>query len=128
MHSNELKVFIPKTQSYFYSDITVVKGEAKITDEYKDAITNPFLIIEVLSERTESYDRGDTFQAYRSVESIQEYVLVSQNKPLIEAFTRNTDNTWTLTEARGEGSLIKLRSLDLDLSLADVYAKVKFSS
>lgn len=128
VHSNDLKVFSPKTKSYFYPDIVVIEGEAELSDEYKDTITNPRLIIEVLSESTEGYDRGDKFQAYHSIESVQEYVLVSQDKPLIEVFTRH-ENTWYLTEAKGLDSRIKLQILNYDLSLAEVevYAKVKFS-
>lgn len=126
VHSSDLKVFNPKAKTYFYPDVVVIEGEAELTDEYKDTITNPRLIIEVLSDSTEGYDRGDKFQAYRSIDSLQEYVLVSQDKPLIEVFTRH-ENIWHLNEAKGLESQIRLQTLNYNLPLADVYAKVRFS-
>lgn len=126
VHGSDLKVFSPKTHSYFYPDVAVVKGEPQLTDAYADTITNPSLIIEVLSESTEGYDRGDKFQAYRTIESLQEYVLISQDKLLIEIFTRRDDG-WHLTEAKGLDDTIHLQTLSYELALADVYAKVKFA-
>jgi Uma2 family endonuclease len=127
VHSNDLRVANVGGDKYFYPDIVVIQGEPNFTDNIFDTITNPFLIVEVLSESTESYDRGDKFQAYRSLTSLQEYVLVSQDKPLIEVFSRHQDG-WRLTEASGLDSIIRLQKMNLDLSLEAVYAKVKFSN
>ena len=124
---SDLKVFIPSLARYVYPDVVVIQGNPAVTDERKDVVTNPMLIIEVLSESTEAYDRGDKFEAYRAVDSLREYVLVSQNKPHIELFSReSTNDAWKLTEASGLKSSIKLPVFDLNLSLAEVYAKVKF--
>jgi len=127
VHTSDLRVFVPKTQRYVYPDVVVVQGEPEVTDEQKDTVTNPLIIIEVLSESTEARDRGDKFEAYRTVDSLREYVLVSQDKPHVEVFSRDSVNdVWKLTEASGLDSSVKFSALDLDLVLAEVYAKVKF--
>jgi len=125
VHSNDLRVANSEGNKYFYPDVVVVQGEPNFVDDAFDTITNPFLIIEVLSDSTESYDRGDKFQAYRSIASLQEYVLVSQDKSLIEVFSRHQDG-WHLTEASGLEGSVKLENLGLALPLEAVYAKVKF--
>lgn len=128
VHNNDLKVYNARKESYFYPDVVVIKGEAKATDKHQDVIANPHLIIEVLSESTEGYDRGDKFQAYRTNESLQCYVLISQDKPLVEVFTKNSESQlWTLSEAQGLASNIKLPTLDAEIALSDIFAKVKFA-
>ncbi len=123
---SDLKVFLPLLNRYVYPDTVVIQGTPHTTDQHTDTITNPSVIIEVLSESTEGYDRGDKFQAYRSVESLQEYVLVSQDKPLIEVFTRQEDG-WYLHDAKGLDQIIRLQTLSYDLPLKEVYAKVKLA-
>ncbi|WPP48588.1 Uma2 family endonuclease [Catalinimonas niigatensis] len=133
VHSNDLKVYNSKKESYFYPDVVVIKGDAKATDKHQDVITNPYLIIEVLSESTEGYDSqsplwGDKFQAYRTNESLQSYVLVSQDKPLVEVFAKNSESQlWTLSEAQGLESNINLSPLNAEPALSDIFAKVKFA-
>ncbi|MEM9674989.1 MAG: Uma2 family endonuclease [Bacteroidota bacterium] len=124
---SDLKVFVPSFNSFVYPDVVVVQGEPEVTDEQKDIVTNPLIVVEVLSKSTEARDRGDKFEAYRTIESLREYMLVSQEKPHIEVFSRDsTSDMWKLTEASGLDSSIKLPALALDLSLEEVYAKVKF--
>ena len=126
-HTSDLHVFVPKTQRYVYPDVAVVQGEPMVTDEQKDTVTNPLVVIEVFSESTEARDRGDKFEAYRTIDSLREYVLVSQEKPHIEVFSRSSaQDVWKLTEASGLESNIQVPVLDLTLSLTDVYAKVNF--
>lgn len=125
VHSSDLKIFSPAMHGYFYPDVVVVKGEPHLTDTHADTITNPSLIIEVLLNSTEGYDRGDKFRAYRAIESLQEYVLVSQHEPFVEVFVRQDDG-WYLHDAKGMTQTIRLQTLSYDLSLAEVYAKVKF--
>lgn len=127
VHTSDLRTFVPKTQRYVYPDVVVVQGEPTVTDEQKDTVTNPLIVIEVLSESTEARDRGDEFEAYRTVDTLREYVLVSQDKPHIEVFSRDSpSDVWKLTEASGLESDIQLPALDLTLSLNDIYAKVNF--
>jgi len=82
----------------------------------------------VLSETTESYDRGKKFQHYRSIESLQEYVLVSQNEPRIEKYVRHGDGFWLLSEAVGIESKIEFASIECEIELREVYDKIDFSS
>lgn len=127
VHSSDLRVSIPSNNRFVYPDVVLLKGAPQVSEYHRDTITNPFMIFEVLSESTERYDRGDKFQAYRTLESLQAYVLVAQDKPLVEVFTRNAEtNQWVLSEARDLESHIQLPLLKEELPLADIYAKVKF--
>ena len=122
------KVRLPDARKFFYPDALVICGEPQFHDERRDIVLNPVLVIEVLSKSTEAFDRGAKFQAYRTIESLKEYLLVSQGAPLIEQYVRRDDGKWTLTAAEGlEGSLA-LPSVGCTLNLGAVYDKVDFNS
>lgn len=123
-YANDMRVFVPKTGLYTYPDLAVVCGEPRFQDDVPDTLFNPVLLIEVLSESTESYDRGAKFQHYRSIDSLKEYILVSQSEARIEKFTRQGDGFWMLSEAIGPGSSITFESIDCEIPLAEVYDKV----
>ena len=121
---SDIKVRMPDSRKFFYPDVSVVCGEPQFHDERTDVLLNPILIIEVLSESTESFDRGKKFQAYQRLESLQEYILISQSKPVAEQFVRQSEATWKYTAAIGlEGSL-SLPSIECTLKLSAVYDKV----
>ncbi len=122
-----MRVFVPKTGLYTYPDLVVVCGEPKFQDNVFDTLLNPALLVEILSESTESYDRGKKFQHYRSIESLQEYVLVSQDEARIEKYVKSGDGFWTLSEAVGLNSEIKFSSIECSIALVEVYDKVNFS-
>jgi Uma2 family endonuclease len=124
----DLKVRMPDSRKFFYPDLAVVCGEPQFHDDRRDIITNPDLVIEVLSPSTEAFDRGAKFQAYRTIESLKEYLLVSQGTPLIEQYVRGDDGKWTLTTAAGLESSLALPSIECTLNLAAVYDKVDFNS
>jgi Uma2 family endonuclease len=110
-----------------YPDVTVVCGELEFLDRREDTLTNPLVIVEVLSPSTERYDRGKKFEHYRSLPSLREYLLVSQEEASIECYTRaHDDETWVLREAHGLESSIPVAALTCVLQLADVYRKVTF--
>jgi Uma2 family endonuclease len=124
----DLKVRLPGSRKFFYPDVTVVCGELQFHDKRRDIILNPLLVIEVLSKSTEAFDRGAKFQAYQTLESLKEYVLVGQDKPFVEQFVRQADGKWTYTSVAGlEGSL-SLPSVECTLNLSAVYDKVDFDS
>lgn len=125
-YSNDMRVFVPKTNLYAYPDIVVICGEPQFQDEVPDTLTNPLLLIEILSDSTEGYDRGLKFQNYRSIDSLMEYVLVTQTTSSIEKYAKHSDGFWLLSEATGLDGAITLESIDCILSLADVYDKVRF--
>jgi len=127
VHSSDLRVSIPSTERFVYPGVVLLQGTPQISEYHKDTVNNPFMIFEVLSESTERYDRGDKFQAYRTLQSLQVYVLVAQDKPLVEVFTKDADTgQWILSEAHGLGSSIQLPNMKEKLILSDIYAKVKF--
>lgn len=123
-----MKVRLQDSRKFFYPDLVGFRGEPQFYDEHTDILLNPALVIEVLSESTEAFDRGAKFQAYQTMESLKEYVLVAQDKPFVEQFVRQADGKWTYTAVAGlEGSL-SLPSVECTLSLSAVYSKVDFDS
>jgi Uma2 family endonuclease len=128
VYSSDLRVRIPRKVLYTYPDATVVCGPGEFDKEGAagETLTNPRLIVEVLSASTELYDRGKKFALYREIPSLVEYVLVSQTDPRVETFFRHDDGGWSFGPFAGLNSTVKLMSLGIELSLADVYAGVEF--
>ena len=127
-YTSEMRVWVPKSRLYTYPDIVVVCREPEFVDEEFDTLTNPLLLIEILSESTESYDRGQKFKNYRSIDSLRGYVLISQKSPSIEKYVKHGDGFWMLSEASGLDGSITLESIDCPLSLSEVYDKVNFDA
>jgi Uma2 family endonuclease len=101
----------------------VVCGEMERSDKEQNALTNPLLIIEVLSTSTESYDRGDKFFAYRQIPSLREYILIDQYKPQVDVYRRKTD-LWRISRIEGLDSQLVISSLGIEISLRDIYERV----
>jgi Uma2 family endonuclease len=113
---------------YSYPDIVVVCDEPKFLDEYRDVLLNPSAIIEILSDETEAFDRGKKFTRYQQYNpSLTDYVLVSQEQPLIEHFHREKNGTWTYQSHEGLNAIVKLPSIKCRLEAADVYKGIKFA-
>jgi Uma2 family endonuclease len=113
---------------FSYADVTVICGEPLFHDQHRDVLLNPTVIIEVLSPTTESFDRGGKFLRYRThIETLNDYVLVSQDKPLIEHYLRQPHGQWLLSSVSGLESSLYLASIDCHLHLAEVYDRVTFS-
>lgn len=128
VHATDLKLGLPDSRKFFYPDVMVVCGELQYHDERRDVILNPDIVIEVLSSSTEAFDRGAKFRAYRTIESLKEYVLVSQDKPLVEQYLKNGDGSWQYTAVEGLESSLALASVECRLNLGAVYDKVDFNS
>lgn len=122
---SDMKVRIPATDGFVYPDVTVLCGQPEFHDEVRDAVTNPVLVVEVLSESTERYDRGDKFAGYRSVPSIQQVLLVSQRDRHVEHYQRQHDGSWLMREYRSS-EVCPLGELGCALRLDEVYLKVEF--
>jgi Uma2 family endonuclease len=120
----DLRVRVAKKGPFFYPDATVCCGELQLADDYKDALLNPTAIFEVLSPSSEAYDRGRKFAAYRQIDSLREYVLVSQTEPAVESYLRGPEDKWTLTEFSGAGAVCSLESIGCQIALADIYRDV----
>jgi len=122
----DMRVRIGSADLYAYPDVVVVCGERRFADEQRDVLLNPAVIVEVLSRTTEEYDRGDKFTGYQHLESLQEYLLVAQDRPRVEQYTRQPDGGWLAVEATGREAAIHLPSLGVDLPLDEVYDGVSF--
>jgi Uma2 family endonuclease len=107
---------------YAYPDLMIVCGEANFHDEHGDVLLNPTVIFEVLSPSTEKYDRGEKFRRYRTeIDSLQDYVLVSQDQFRVEHHHREADGAWSQTEAIGKDGAVALKSIDCVIPLTEVY-------
>jgi Uma2 family endonuclease len=125
---SDLRVRTSAQGLYTYPDVVVVCGQPKYADDQKDTLLNPILIVEVVSPSTEAYDRGFKAAQYRTIASLQEYVLVSQTEPRVETFRRQPGGAWLLWEAFGLGTVCRLDSLDCQIAIADIYGQVTFST
>lgn len=113
---------------FSYPDVLIVCGEIKYHDRHKDIILNPKVIIEVLSPSTEVFNRNDKFTRYRMFnETLTDYILISQDKPMIEHFLRQKDNSWSLYTYIGLDKTLKIKSVNCSLALSEVYDRVEFS-
>ena len=109
---------------YTYADCTVICGNLVYADDQRDVVLNPRLIVEVLSPSTEAYDRGKKFEAYRTVTSLREYLLVHQDRPHVEHYSRQEDGSWLLREASGLEGLVQIGRMNIRIELAELYANV----
>ena len=125
---SDLRVRVSPTVLYTYPDIVVVCGQPQYVDGRKDTLANPILVAEVLSPSTEAYDRGFKSVQYRTLETLQEYVLVSQTEPRVEVFRRQPGGTWLLSESAGLESSCTLESLACTIQLRDIYSQVTFAT
>jgi Uma2 family endonuclease len=123
VHGADMRIHIPSTGRYTYSDALVVCGPPVLTDEVRDTLVNPIVIVEVLSDSTEKYDRGDKLEHYQTIASLRDYLLVSQKKARIEHFRKQVDGTWVL-RATGPGDRVVLESVGCELAVDMAYLKV----
>jgi Uma2 family endonuclease len=125
--SADLRVRVGEADLYAYPDVVVVRGERQYADGRRDVLLNPTLIVEVLSSTTEAYDRGEKFKGYQTLESLQEYLLIAQDQPHVEQYTRQADGRWTLSEAADLAAVLHLSSIGCVLVLTEVYDGVDFA-
>jgi Uma2 family endonuclease len=128
VHSGPTPGHPRSTQGFFsYPDLVVICGELQYHDEHTDVILNPAVIIEVLSESTESFDRGEKFNRYQVWNStLTDYLLVSQTAPIIEHYSRQADGSWSYKIYQGLDRSITIESIGCELRLADVYDRIRF--
>jgi Uma2 family endonuclease len=123
---SDLRVWVSSTGLYTYPDVIVVCGDAEFQDDEVDTLLNPTVIIEVLSPTTESYDRGAKFAHYRRLPSLKEYVLIAQDRVLVERYVRQGDD-WVFSALDDLDGTLKLVSIDCSIPLRDICARVSFS-
>ena len=125
--TSDLRIKITATGLYTYPDIVIVCDEPQFEDMVMDTLLNPRTIVEVLSDSTEKYDRGTKFGHYRQLPSVQEYVLVAQDRPLVESYVRQADDRWVLTVFSGLERTFAFAAIPVQIALADIYHGVAFS-
>jgi Uma2 family endonuclease len=124
----DMKVWVEKRGKFYYPDITIVCGEQQFHQSRTDTITNPNILVEVLSKSTEAKDRTEKFWSYQLIDSFQEYVLVSQDKAAIEQFVRQADGSWRYLAVIGEESVLRLMTVEAELNLKEVYQSIDFET
>ncbi|BAZ87951.1 Uma2 family endonuclease [Dolichospermum compactum] len=122
----DMRLWIPQELIYTYPDVIIIADEPEFFNNRTDTITNPQVIIEVLSKSTKSYDKEDKFAAYRTIPTFQEYLLIDQNRIHVEQFFKTGKKRWTLCEYDAEDGNISLETIPFEISLQDLYNKVKF--
>ena len=124
VYPSDLRVKISKSGMYAYPDVVVTCGEEQFEDSNNDVLLNPIILVEVLSESTASYDRGDKFEHYRRIESLREYIIISQEPYRVDQYVRQNDSQWLLTEFHVAEGIVRLNSINCELSLNEIYAKI----
>lgn len=126
--SPNMKVRTSSASLFAYPDLTVVCGEPLFHDRKKDVLTNPQVIFEVLSPSTAEYDRTTKFQKYRmGNETLTDYILVSQDKPFVEHFFKQTDGNWLYQSYGTIDDFLKIETIDCELSLREIYDRVELT-
>lgn len=125
-YMSDMRVRIPSANIYTYPDVVVACGEPRFEDAEVDTLLNPALLVEVLSKSTESYDRRVKFNHYRTLESLTEYLLISQDEYHVTQHVKQTDGRWLLTDIRGREGRVELASVQCVLVLNEVYERVSF--
>jgi Uma2 family endonuclease len=123
---SDMRIHIPLNSLYTYPDISIICGKPETTDAFTDNVTNPSVIIEILSKSTKDYDRGTKFSLYRSIKTLKEYILIDSTSILVEKYTRQENNSWILTEYQELHENFHISTISLTLTLKDIYEDVSF--
>ncbi|WP_354635951.1 Uma2 family endonuclease [Planktothricoides raciborskii] len=123
----DVRLWIPATRRYVYPDVMVIQGKPIYQGKNTTTVTNPTIIVEVLSKSTEGYDKTDKFRFYRSISTFQEYILIDQNCYHIEIYSKTGEKQWQFTEYDSEQDVISLASVEFQFTLSELYEQVDFS-
>lgn len=126
VYINDVRLWIPQYRLYTYPDVMVIKGKPIYQGTGTINVTNPLIIVEVLSQSTQDYDRTDKFQYYRSIPQFQEYILIDQYRFYVTQYFKQEDGKWIFNDYQGEEAVLKLASDDFEISFQDLYARVDF--
>ena len=126
VYMGDVRLWIPRYRQYTYPDVMVIQGQPIYTGKGTTTVMNPKLIVEVLSKSTKNYDQGDKFLYYRSISEFTEYILIEQEEYRLLQYTKTSTNQWQLTEYESVDAIISLNSVDLEVSLSDIYEGVDF--
>jgi Uma2 family endonuclease len=121
---SDVRLWIPQRRMYTYPDVMVVAGEIEYHNNRNDIITNPQVILEVLSKSTRDYDRQGKFSAYQTIAAFKEYLLIDQTQIYVEQFAKTGKKLWSLRQYDEEDEAIELVSIPFQIAIADLYRKV----
>jgi Uma2 family endonuclease len=128
LFTSDVRLWIPESNRYTYPDVQIICGEVGYYENRKDTIINPTVIIEVLSQSTEVYDKGDKFKFYRSIPSFQEYIMINQYQYEVEQYVKTENDKWLVSYLESEEAVLSLNSVEFDIPLLDLYEGVKLES
>jgi Uma2 family endonuclease len=126
VYQSDMKVRVTPTGLFTYPDVVVACGDLRLLDDEKDVLLNPTLLVEVLSESTAGYDCGPKAAHYRMLESLQDFLIIDQNVPFAEHYTREDGETWRVARHEGLDAVIEFTSIGCRIVLTDAYQKVQF--
>ncbi len=121
-----VRLWLSDCSIYTYPDVMVITGQPLYQGNSKSNVTNPLIIVEVLSNSTQAYDRGDKFKFYRSLPTFQEYILIEQSSYSVERYYKQKDDQWLIDFVTGENAVLQLLSVDWQISFQDLYQRVNF--
>lgn len=124
IYPSDMRVKIKKIGKYTYPDVVVTCGKELFEDDYVDTLLNPVVIFEIISKSTAAYDRGEKFQHYQFIESLAEYILITQDAVRVEQYVRQSDHTWIYNEYQNIDDVVKLESVNCELPLKELYVNV----
>jgi Uma2 family endonuclease len=126
IYMGDVKLWLERYQIYTYPDIMVIQGEPIYQETGTTQVTNPLMIVEVLSKSTINYDKTDKFRFYRSLPELKEYIMINQYECFIEQFAKNAEGQWVLTEYESVNDILSLKSIDFQITFSDIYEGVNF--
>jgi Uma2 family endonuclease len=125
---SDLRIHSITNSLYTYPDLSIICDDIETVGKRKNTVTNPTVLIEVLSKTTQDYDRGAKFKLYRDIESLKEYILISSLETLVEKYDKQADGSWVLHEYKKEMDIFKITSIDLLVTVKDLYRNVDFEN
>ncbi|MEH2051041.1 Uma2 family endonuclease [Nostoc sp.] len=126
IYMGDVKLWIQRYRIYTYPDVMVIQGEPIYEGTGTTTVTNPIMIVEVLSKSTENHDRTNKFRFYRSIATLKEYIMINQYEYLVEQFNKNSEGQWVLTEYESLDAVLSLKSIGFQISFSDIYQEVNF--
>lgn len=128
LYTSDVRLWIPRYGQYTYPDVMVIQGKPVYEGAGTTTVTNPLMIVEVLSKSTQAYDRAEKFKYYRSIPEFQEYILIDQYQFSVEQFAKTSDGKWLLTEYESETDVLSLSSINFQIAFNGLYEGVIFNS
>lgn len=122
---SDLKIHIEANSLFTYPDLSIVCGKIETLENHKDIVTNPSVIVEVLSPSTQDYDRGGKFKLYRDIPSLKEYILISSTEMLVEKYDKLDDGSWTLHEYKSENDDFRISTIEMKIAVNTIYLSVQ---